>query len=159
MFGAGSQVNVHTLIASSLDIGQLGTDLTARNQYFLNTGIANLNSFSIYDEVGGAQTNLIAGDIKVERGASITANITKDIVPLGSPGSVYLFGANVYNSGAITADTGEIAMVAARTIDVVPNGYSLLPDAVLGKDSSGNRSHVSRHRVQDFPVRVRHYER
>lgn len=138
IFGAGSQVNVHTLIASSLDVGKLGSDLAARDQFFLNNGIADLNSFSIYDKDGGAATNLIAGDIKVERGASITGNILSDQVSLGSPGSVYLFGANVYNSGSITAQGGEVAMVAARTIDVVPNGYSALPDSVLGKDDKGN---------------------
>ncbi|MET4206742.1 filamentous hemagglutinin family protein [Bradyrhizobium sp. LA2.1] len=138
IFGAGSQVNVHTLIASSLDVGKLGSDLAARDQFFLNNGIADLNSFSIYDKDGGAATKLIAGDIKVERGASITGNILSDQVSLGSPGSVYLFGANVYNSGSITAPGGEVAMVAARTIDVVPNGYSLLPDSVLGKDDKGN---------------------
>lgn len=138
VFGAGSQVNVHTLIASSLDVGKLGSDLATRDQFFLNTGIADLNSFSIYDKDGGAATNLIAGDVKVERGASITANITSDLVALGSPGSVYLFGANVQNSGSITASAGEVAMVAARTIDVIPNGYSALPDSVLGKDDKGN---------------------
>jgi filamentous hemagglutinin family protein len=142
IFGAGSQVDVHTLVASSLDIGQLGTDLTARDQYFLNTGIANLNSFSIYasDQEGGAATTIIPGNVTVERGASITANITTDIVPLGSSGSVYLFGANVTNSGTITAPTGEVGMVAARTIDLVPNGYSALPSAVLGTDSSTGKS-------------------
>lgn len=138
IFGAGSQVNVHTLIASSLDVGKLGSDLATRDQFFLNNGIADLNSFSIYDKDGGAATKLIAGDIKVERGASITGNILSDQVSLGSPGSVYLFGANVYNSGSITAQGGEVAMVAARTIDVVPNGYSALPDSVLGKDDKGN---------------------
>ncbi|HEV2156685.1 filamentous haemagglutinin family protein [Bradyrhizobium sp.] len=138
VFGAGSQVNVHTLIASSLDVGKLGSDLATRDQSFLNNGIADLNSFSIYDKDGGAATKLIAGDIKVERGASITGNILSDQVSLGSPGSVYLFGANVYNSGYITALGGEVAMVAARTIDVVPNGYSVLPDSVLGKDDKGN---------------------
>lgn len=138
IFGAGSQVNVHTLIASSLDVGKLGSDLATRDQFFLNNGIADLNSFSIYDKDGGAATKLIAGDVKVERGASITGNILSDQVSLGSPGSVYLFGANVYNSGSITAQGGEVAMVAARTIDVVPNGYSALPDSVLGKDDKGN---------------------
>lgn len=137
VFGAGSQVNVHTLIASSLDVGVLGSNLQARNDYFLNTGIANLNSFSIYDKNGGATTSLVAGDITVERGASITANVTSDVVKLGSAGSVYLFGANVHNSGLITAPRGEVAMIAARTIDVVPNGYSTLPDSVLGKDDAG----------------------
>lgn len=137
IFGAGSQVNVHTLIASSLDIGKLGTDQDERDRFFLNTGIADLNSFSIYDAAGGKTTNIVAGDIKVERGASIKADIATDQVPLGSPGSVYLFGANVSNSGAITVPTGEVAMVAARTIDIVPYGLSTLPANVLGTDSSG----------------------
>lgn len=137
IFGASSQVNVHTLIASSLDIGKLGTDQDERDRFFLNSGIAELNSFSIYDAVGGKRTNIVAGDVTVERGASIKADIATDQVPLGSPGSVYLFGANVSNSGAITVPTGEVAMVAARTIDIVPYGLSILPANVLGTDSSG----------------------
>ncbi|MES2194871.1 MAG: filamentous hemagglutinin family protein [Pseudomonadota bacterium] len=137
VFGAGSQVNVHSLIASSLDIGKLGTPLVERDDYFIKTGIANLNSFSIHDETGGVQTNLVAGDIKVEHGASITANITTDIVPIGSPGFVYLFGANVTNSGAITTPKGEVGMAAARTVDIVPGGYSVLPESVLGRDTEG----------------------
>lgn len=137
VFGAGSQVNVHTLIASSLDIGKLGTDLATRDNFFLTSGIADLNSFSIYDAIDGKLTKLVAGDITVERGASINANIASDQVPPGG-GSVYLFGANVANSGAITAPTGEIAMVAARTIDVVPTGFTALPDSVLGKNPSGD---------------------
>jgi filamentous hemagglutinin family protein len=138
VFGAGSQVNVHTLVASSLDVGKLGTDLVGRDQYFLNTGIGNVDSFSIYDPVGGAPTTLVAGDIVVERGASITANVRNDLVALGSPGSVFLFGANVTNSGAIKAPTGEVGLVAARTVELVPDGYTVLPDAVLGKNASGD---------------------
>lgn len=137
VFGAGSQVNVHTLIASSLDIGKLGADLAARDDFFLKSGIADLNSFSIYDAVDGKLTKLVAGDITVERGASINANIASDQVPPGG-GAAYLFGANVTNSGTITAPTGEIAMVAARTIDVVPTGLSVLPASVLGKNPSGD---------------------
>lgn len=139
IFGAGSQINVNTLIASSLDIGQLGTSLTARDQFFLNTGIANLNSFSFYDWAtqGSATSNAVAGDITVQRGAKITANIATDLVSQGSPGNIYLFGANVYNSGWLVAPTGEVGMVAGRTIDIVPNGYSILPTSVLGTDSSG----------------------
>jgi filamentous hemagglutinin family protein len=137
VFGAGSQVNVHTLIASSLDIGKLGADLAQRDNFFMTSGIADLNSFSIYDAVDGKLTKLVAGDITVERGASINANIASDQVPPGG-GAVYLFGANVTNSGSITAPTGEVAMVAARTIDLVPGGFSVLPDSVLGKNPSGD---------------------
>jgi len=140
IFGAGAQINVNTLIASSLDIGKLGSSLTDRDQFFRNTGVANPNSFSFYDPAssGSATSNAVAGNITVERGASINATIAKDIDPLGSPGAVYLFGANVSNSGAISAPTGEVAMVAARTIDFIPGGYSALPASVLGTDSSGN---------------------
>ncbi|MBV8922063.1 filamentous hemagglutinin N-terminal domain-containing protein, partial [Bradyrhizobium sp.] len=140
IFGAGSQVNVNTLVASSLDIGKLGTDLPTRDSYFLNTGITNLNSFSFYDPAtqGSATSNAVAGNIVVERGASITANVRSDLVSTGSPGNVYLFGANVLNHGWISAPTGEVGMVAGRIIDLVPNGYSVLPTAVLGTDSSGN---------------------
>lgn len=137
IFGAGSQVNVHTLIASSLDIGKIGTDQAERDRFFLTSGISDPNSFSIYDAAGGKKTTLVAGDVTVERGASIKADIATDQVPLGSPGSVYLFGANVSNSGSITVPTGEVAMVAARTIDLVPYGLSTLPANVLGTDSSG----------------------
>ncbi|ABD88542.1 filamentous haemagglutinin family protein [Rhodopseudomonas palustris] len=140
VFGAGAQVNVHTLVASSLDIGKLGTDLTARDQYFFNTGIGNLNSFSVLDPDAsvGAATKFLPGDVTVERGASITANIRTDIAALGSPGSIYLFGKNVSNSGLLTVPTGEVGMVAARIIDLIPNGYSALPTAVLGTDADGN---------------------
>lgn len=137
IFGAGSQVNVHTLIASSLDIGALGTDQGERDDFFIKSGIANLNSFSIYDAVGGKTTNIVAGDITVERGASIKAHIASDEVELGSPGGVYLFGANVSNSGSISAPSREVAMVAARTIDIIPYGFSTLPANVLGTNSSG----------------------
>jgi filamentous hemagglutinin family protein len=131
IFGAGSQVNVNTLVASSLDIGKLGSDLPTRDSYFLNTGITNLNSFSFYDPAtqGSAMSNAVAGDIVVQRGASITANVRNDVVSTGSPGDVYLFGANVTNHGWISAPVGEVGMVAARTIDLVPNGYSVLKDA------------------------------
>jgi filamentous hemagglutinin family protein len=134
IFGAGSQINTHGLVASTLDVGSLGSDQNARNQYFLTTGIANTNSFSIFDPAGGVSTTVTGGSITVQPGASITTSV----VGLDSPGFVYLFGANVTNAGTITVPAGEVGMVAARAIDLVPNGYSVLPSAVLGTDSSGN---------------------
>jgi len=134
IFGAGSQINTHALVASTLDVGQLGFDQGQRDQFFLNTGIANTNSFSIFDPAGGANTTVIGGAITVQPGASITTSV----VGLDAPGYVYLFGANVINAGAITVPAGEVGLVAARTIDLIPNGYSVLPTAVLGTDSSGN---------------------
>lgn len=141
IFGAGSQVNVNTLVASSLDIGPLGSTLTQRDSYFRNTGIANLNSFSFYDwgTQGSATSNAVAGDVTVQRGAQINANIATDLSPQGAAGDIYLFGANVYNSGWLNAPTGEIAMVAARTIDLVPNGYTILPSSIATAGTTGDR--------------------
>nr|WP_083794852.1 filamentous haemagglutinin family protein [Bradyrhizobium sp. ORS 278] len=150
IFGAGSQVNVHTLIASSLDIGPLGKSLGDRDDYFKNTGIANLNSFSFYDPGSGGDklSTAVAGDVVVERGAKITANSAPELRTsttdkqadaanaVSALGKVFLFGANVTNSGAIEAPTGQVAMVSARTVDLVPNGFSVLSKNVLGTEST-----------------------
>lgn len=134
IFGAGSQINTRALVASTLDVGQLGTSQATRDQFFLDNGIANTNAFSIFDPIGGATTKVIGGAITVQPGASITTSLGTD----DSPGFVYLFGANVTNAGMITAPAGEVALVAARAIDLVTNGYSALPTSVLGTDSTGN---------------------
>ena len=43
IFGATSQVNVHSLIASTLDVGNPTMTLAERNGFFLNNGISNAN--------------------------------------------------------------------------------------------------------------------
>ena len=52
---------------------------------------------------------------------------------MDAPGWVYLFGANVRNSGTITSSAGEVAMVAARTVTVTPGSYSYatLPSGMI----------------------------
>ncbi|WP_187437388.1 filamentous haemagglutinin family protein [Bradyrhizobium rifense] len=138
IFGAGAQVNVHALVASSLDVGALGLTQSARDQFFLGTGINGTNAFSVAttrppqlagtpNDGGYAAENNSWGDVKVNAGASITAST----VDLDSPGFVYLFGRNVSNAGTLTAPAGEVALVAARTIDLVSGGYWKLPSNVL----------------------------
>jgi filamentous hemagglutinin family protein len=124
-FTGTSQVNVGSLIASDLDVGALGLTRFQRDQFFLNNGIGTGTgtSFSISSTgAGGDQaTMLVGGDVTVEAGASITATLnTPD-----APGFVYLFGANVRNSGTITSSAGEVALVAARTIGLTPASYSV----------------------------------
>lgn len=138
IFGAGAQVNVHALVASSLDVGALNSTQSARDQFFLGTGINGANAFSVaptrsppvagqVNDGSYATENNSWGDVKVNAGASITAST----VDLDSPGFVYLFGRNVSNSGTLTAPAGEVALVAARTIDLVSGGYWKLPSNVL----------------------------
>lgn len=138
IFGAGAQVNVHALVASSLDVGALNLTQSARDQFFLGTGINGAKAFSVAttrspqlagtsNDGGYAAENNSWGDVKVNAGASITAST----VDLDSPGFVYLFGRNVSNAGTLTAPAGEVALVAARTIDLVSGGYWKLPSNVL----------------------------
>lgn len=138
IFGAGAQVNVHALVASSLDVGALNSTQSARDQFFLGTGINGATAFSVAttrppqvagtpNDGGYAAENNSWGDVKVNAGASITAST----VDLDSPGFVYLFGRNVSNAGTLTAPAGEVALVAARTIDLVSGGYWKLPSNVL----------------------------
>ncbi|WP_156918062.1 filamentous haemagglutinin family protein [Bradyrhizobium sp. Cp5.3] len=139
IFGPGAQVNVHALIASSLDVGALGLPQDKRDKYFINTGInnANVTAFSVApthspgfgspDDGGYTAENNGWGDVKVNAGASIKTSV----VDLESTGFIYLFGRNVSNSGTLTSPAGEVALVAARSISLISGGYWKLPSAVL----------------------------
>ncbi|NVO13582.1 MAG: filamentous hemagglutinin family protein [Rhodoplanes sp.] len=121
VFGAGSQVNVTALVASSLDVGPLGSTRLQRDQFFINNGITTTGGFSISSTADGgdANTAVVGGEIRVEAGASITTALNAQ----DSPGFVYLFGSNVFNAGTITSPAGEVAMVAARTVTLNPGAY------------------------------------
>lgn len=138
IFGAGAQVNVHALVASSLEVGALGMTQSARDNFFLGTGINGPNAFSVAptrppqvpgapDDGGYALENNSWGDVKVQAGASIKTST----VDLDSPGFIYLFGRNVSNAGTLSSPAGEVAMVAARSISLVSGGFWKLPSAVL----------------------------
>lgn len=140
IFGAGSQVNVHALIASSLDVGALASPQGDRDKFFIGTGItgSTVTAFSVAparspqvpgqpNDGGYAAENNNWGDVKVNAGASITTNT----VGFDDTGFIYLFGRNVSNSGTLTAPGSEVGLVAARTIDLVAGGYWKLPSSVV----------------------------
>lgn len=157
IFGAGAQVNVHALIASSLDVGALGLPQDKRDTYFLNTGIngANVTAFSVAptrsppvagtpDDGSYTAENNSWGDVKVNAGASINAST----VGLDNTAFIYLFGRNVSNSGTLTAPGAEVALVTARTIDLVAGGYWKLPSNVLPSNVTGDVTY----RATDFKL-------
>lgn len=124
IFGGGSQVNVHTLIASDLDVGQFGLTRQARDTFFMNTGIAGTgnnslvftNTFPVTKDSLGTAGDKIGGGVYVQPGASITTSLlTPD-----TPGSIFLFGSNVYNEGTLTSPAGQVALVAAQGISLTP---------------------------------------
>ncbi|QDE40007.1 filamentous hemagglutinin N-terminal domain-containing protein [Luteibacter pinisoli] len=99
VFGAGSQVNTHSLIASSLSL--FSEDVQASNQVFLSQGLnrpgADLLVASFTDDARHA--------VVVEKGASISS---------GTEGFVLLAAPDVTNAGSIIADDGQ-AILAATT--------------------------------------------
>ena len=132
IFGGGSQINVHGLVASDLDVGTLGQSRYDRDQFFLGTGIANgtlaVKSFSIGGEDKATKT--VGGGVVVQAGAAIQT----DDPGLDTPGGfAYLFGSNVANYGTITVPNGEAALVSGRAIYLTPNqdAAANFPSAVL----------------------------
>ena len=100
LFGAGSQVNTQSLIASSLDL--LSSDVATSNSTFLNSGIANTNPGAPM-LVGGLFTDGKNHDVVVQDGASITG---------GMQGFVLLAAPNVSNAGSIVDDQGQVILGA-----------------------------------------------
>lgn len=102
LFGAGSQVNTHSLIASSLSL--FSDDVKASNQKFLSGGIGSDAGAPIL------QVNFTDGskhDVVIEKGASITA---------GSEGFVLIAAPNVSNAGSIVADDGQAVLAASTSL-------------------------------------------
>lgn len=93
LFGGASTVNVRSLIASGLDIG---------NDKFLGSLIT-----TAWDETGPtfrAGDGVIAQGIKVEAGALITAK----------GGQIVLLGGDVSNSGTLSANDGQVLLAAGQ---------------------------------------------
>ncbi len=94
LFAPGSQLNVHTMIASSLNI--LDTD-------FMN-GVLDFKAQD-YQETGN--TNYLTASV-INRGTITTDNL----------GSAFLLGPTVENDGTINATTGQIGLAAGTTVSL-----------------------------------------
>ena len=107
IFGGSSQVNVGSLVASTLGI----TDAQFR------TGIVNQQAFNTATNAANpaifANTTGVTGNVTVEAGAMIQTLPPTTLTAGG--GSVFLFGANVYNKGVIYAPDGQIVLAAGTS--------------------------------------------
>jgi filamentous hemagglutinin family protein len=132
IFGGGSQINVHALIASDLDVGTLaaGQQRSDRDKFFMDSGIANPTPLSFSIGGGDVKTTQVGGGVVVQAGAVIQ---TDNPGPQNPGGFAYLFGANVANFGTINVPNGEVALVSARTITFTPgsDAAASFPTAVL----------------------------
>ena len=124
IFGPTAKINVHSLIASSLDVGNPLMTLAERNSFFLNTGILG-NGSSVPAESFSYNPNdsVVEGDIRVEAGATITASLAPRSVSPDAGGFVYLFAPNVENHGTISTPAGETMVVAAQAVQLIANAY------------------------------------
>ncbi|HTJ62405.1 MAG TPA: filamentous hemagglutinin family protein [Alphaproteobacteria bacterium] len=122
IFGPNSQVNVHSLIASTLDVGDAAMTLAERNSFFLNQGITSVTgqhtSFAYNQD-----DNVVEGDVVVDAGATISTSLAPRTVSPDSGGYVYLIAPNVENDGTISTPAGEILMLAAQQVQLVANAY------------------------------------
>jgi filamentous hemagglutinin family protein len=104
IFGGSSQVNVGSLVASTLGI----TDTQFR------TGIVNQQAFDTATNLANpaifANTSGTTGNVTVEAGAVIQTAAPASVTVGG--GSVFLFGANVTNNGVIYTPNGQTVLAA-----------------------------------------------
>ncbi len=115
LFGPGSQVNVHSLIASSLNIAD--SDFLAGNLNFQA------------EDYQGSGTNYL--DASVINDGTITTDAL---------GSVFLLGPNVANGGTIHTQAGQIGLAAGSAVSLSPgaNGMTVNVTATAGEDAVNN---------------------
>lgn len=101
LFGAGSQINVGGLVASSLDISTAA----------LNNGLAQAASSADAPAFQPFQNGLPSGPIKIESGATLTAN----------GGQVMVFAPTVENDGLIHTPDGQTILGAGQRIFLLAN--------------------------------------
>jgi len=120
IFGAGSQVNTRTLVASSIPI----------NDNLVNQGLLNNKDaqflFSALDVPGGSDGTPAfiaparptaaqeAIGVIVEKGATISGPVSSD----GNGGRVMLVGANVRNDGSISTPSGQTILAAGLQVGI-----------------------------------------
>ncbi|RYD26741.1 MAG: filamentous hemagglutinin N-terminal domain-containing protein, partial [Verrucomicrobiaceae bacterium] len=114
LFGGASQVNVHTLVASSLPI----------NEALIQNGLLNQQTnaqflFSALPQAGGTPftppplpASGRIGDVTVEAGARLTAPSNASKVG----GRIALVGPNVTNSGTISTPDGQTILAAGLQV-------------------------------------------
>jgi filamentous hemagglutinin family protein len=132
MFGSGSQINVGSLVASSLNL--FSNDLADSNSRFMNGGIGDLNTTNVGTNsilLTSLGTDPIAGDVTIAPGAEIT---------MGDHGLALIAAPNVSNSGTITAPDGQIALVAGIGVSYDYNKTSFAPGSGSSAQGTNDNS-------------------
>nr|WP_225737609.1 filamentous haemagglutinin family protein [Dyella acidiphila] len=131
LFGAGSQVNTQSLIASSLDL--FSSDVATSNSQFLNAGIAPGNVTYLPFLVNGAFTDGKNHDVVVQDGASITG---------GTQGFVLLAAPNVANAGSVVDDQGQVILAAGAQFENANSTSTTQPLSVVVSQPAGTATNT-----------------
>jgi filamentous hemagglutinin family protein len=135
LFGAGSQVNTNSLIASSLDL--FSGNVATSNSEFLSGGISASDTPYLPILVNGAFTDGKNHDVVVQDGASITG---------GTQGFVLLAAPNVSNAGSIVDDQGQVILAAGPQIENANSSSTTKPLSVVvgdvGSDTGGTATNT-----------------
>ncbi|MGA2870591.1 MAG: filamentous hemagglutinin N-terminal domain-containing protein, partial [Verrucomicrobiota bacterium] len=126
IFGGGSQVNVHTLVASSLPINYNlvnGGLLNNPDAQFLFSALpqnAGSNGTPSFTPPASTTPDGEIGNVVVQSGAIIAASPSAD----GAGGSVALIGANVTNQGSLLTPDGQTILAAGLQVGLAAHSSS-----------------------------------
>ncbi|KZD23820.1 filamentous haemagglutinin family protein [Tardiphaga robiniae] len=124
IFGGSSQINVGSLMASSIDVGpasvisgsnSVPTTISQRNQMFLQYGLLGYaetvqvgREASTFSALQGAVGQ---GPVEVQKGASITTSRDDGLLLLIAP--------EVVNSGYLSAPKGQVALASGTMVQLL----------------------------------------
>ncbi|OYW16586.1 MAG: hypothetical protein B7Z39_01005 [Novosphingobium sp. 12-64-8] len=154
IFGAGAQVNTHSLLVSSLEIGNFGrnTDPTVENADRLYTGLTlkERNAAYLANGVLGSSaaplkfnamlTSSLAGTGNysfIDPNTGFSSTVEGDVVvdrgatiTAGNGGFVIVTAPNISNDGSLIAPEGQVSLQAGRAI-----GYTISTGATNSVDA------------------------
>ncbi|MEP9360952.1 filamentous haemagglutinin family protein [Sphingomonas sp. KR3-1] len=148
IFGKNSQVNTHSLLASTLELGAASTGIGTnarpttiadRNAGYLETGLFRdapttdpLSAVALVSAVTGQG---VEGGIVIDSGAQLSA---------GSGGFLILAAPEIRSSGTLRAVEGQVSLQAGREVDFVEStggsdsGNPYVRGYILGSSGAGN---------------------
>lgn len=123
IFGEGAQVDVHSLVASSLD----AADDVLEDGVFapLRDGRP---AFALTERLDGEGNPVPAGSIEVAAGATLTS---------GTNGRIMLLAPDVENSGTITTPDGQAILAAGERVWIADSDDEDLRGFVVEVDAGG----------------------
>ncbi|WP_196221854.1 filamentous haemagglutinin family protein [Sphingobium sp. CAP-1] len=121
MFGATAQVNTHSLLVSSMEIGRAtalsgstsrALTLAERNREFLNYGLLGFrDQASVIERTSAYAFSPMAGSDGLEGGVSIAAGAQ---IGSGDSGFIMALAPTVTNAGTLTSANGQVSLQSGR---------------------------------------------